>query len=220
MEAAGRIKIEFYTDPLCCWSWAFEKPWRQFVSDFGNEITYEYIMGGMIPHWQSYNDPLNSVSKPIQMGPIWMHASEVTQVKMKYSIWHEDPPTSSYPACIAVKTARLQSAEAADKYLYEIRRSLMDEGKNISKPEILLEVGKNLDGDIFNFEQFHKDWNEGNGKEAFRQDLQKAKYHSIGRFPTLTFQNHEGRGVIITGYRPYDILVKSFNHVQSLPVTQ
>src|SRR5690606_6813914 len=127
-------------------------------------------------HWQSYNDPLNSVSKPIQMGPIWMHASEVTQVKMKYSIWHEDPPSSSYPACIAVKTARLQSAEAADKYLYEIRRALMDDGLNISKPEILLEIGGNLDGDIFNFELFEKDWREGKGKDGFRQDLKKAKY--------------------------------------------
>lgn len=216
----GRIKIEFYTDPLCCWSWAFEKQWQQFVAEFRDSITYEYIMGGMIPHWQNYNDPVNSVSKPIQMGPIWMHASEVTQVKMKYSIWHEDPPSSSYPACIAVKTARLQSAEAAEKYLYEIRRALMDEGLNIAKQEVLLDAAKKLDADSLDFDLFLKDWNEGRGKEAFRQDLQKAKYHSIGRFPTLTFQNQEGKGVLITGYRPYDILVKSLNHVQALPVTQ
>jgi predicted DsbA family dithiol-disulfide isomerase len=219
MEKAGRIKIEFYTDPLCCWSWAFEKQWQRFVADHREEISYEYIMGGMIPHWQSYNDPLNSVSKPIQMGPIWMHASEVTQVKMKYSIWHEDPPSSSYPASIAVKTARIQSKQAAEKYLYESRRTMMDDGMNISKPEVLLAVAKSLDGNDLDYTTFEKDWNEGNGKEAFRQDLQKAKYHSIGRFPTLTFQNSEGKGVLITGYRPHDELEKAFDHVRTLAAT-
>ena len=220
MEAVGRVKIEFYTDPLCCWSWAFEKQWQQFVVDHRDDITYEYIMGGMIPHWQNYNDPLNSVSKPIQMGPVWMHASEVTHVKMKYSIWHEDPPSSSYPACIAVKTARLQSAEAAEKFLYEVRRALMNEGLNVSKPDVLIGIARDMDHEDFQFEQFEEDWTQGNGKEGFRQDLQKAKYHSIGRFPTLTFQNQDGKGVLITGYRPYDQLVKAFNHVKSISTTQ
>ena len=23
------LSIEYYTDPLCCWSWAFEPQWRR-----------------------------------------------------------------------------------------------------------------------------------------------------------------------------------------------
>jgi predicted DsbA family dithiol-disulfide isomerase len=172
-------------------------------------------MGGMIPHWKSYNDPLNSVTKPIQMGPVWMHASEVTHVKMKYSIWHEDPPSSSYPPCIAVKTVGLQSKVAGDQYLYNIRKALMEDGKNISKTEVLFALAKELESDTFDFSLFETDWENGKGTESFRSDLQKTKFHSIGRYPTLTMQNSSGKGIIIVGYRPFEVLEQAFNSINA-----
>ena len=150
------------------------------------------------------------------MGPVWMHASEVTNVKMKYSIWHEDPPTSSYPACIAVKTAGLQSTAASNEYLFRIRQALMEEGVNISKPSILLATAARMKRDDFDFNQFEKDFKVGNGNEAFRNDLHKTKFHSIGRFPTLTFQNSTGKGIIIVGYRPFNDLHRAFAHIKNL----
>src|SRR5690242_4446982 len=109
-DNAGRVKVTFYTDPLCCWSWAFQEVWQRFTADYANDISYSYVLAGMIPDWNTYKDDMNSVATPLQMGPVWMHASEVTHVPMKYSIWHEDPPASSFPPCIAIKTAGLQSA--------------------------------------------------------------------------------------------------------------
>jgi putative protein-disulfide isomerase len=215
-DRAGQIEIDFYTDPLCCWSWAFEKHWRKLLQRYTDQISYRYIMCGMIPDWSSYNDPMNSVTRPIQMGPVWMHASEVTHVKMKYSIWHEDPPTSSYPACIAVKTAGLQSREAEDQYLSEIRRALMEDGSNISKSDILISIAEQLAADGFDIQQFKKDWQTGVGKESFRTDLQKSKFHNIGRFPTLTLKNSTGKGIMIVGYRPFEILEQAF--IQALLV--
>lgn len=215
---AGQIKITFYTDPLCCWSWAFEQHWQKLLETYRESITHEYVMGGLIPHWKNYNDPLNSVSKPIQMGPVWMYASEVTQVKMKYGIWFEDPPNSSYPPCIAVKTVGLQSKNAEEQYLLAIRKALMEEGINISKAEHLLSIAEKLTTDDFDFEQFREDWEVGRGKDPFRNDLQKTKFHSIGRFPTLTMQNDKGKGIMLVGYRPYDTLKQAFEHVQQLTV--
>lgn len=213
IHKAGQVKIAFYTDPLCCWSWAFEQHWQKLLENYSEHISYEYVMGGLIPSWKNYNDPLNSVSKPIQMGPVWMHASEVTQVKMKYNIWHEDPPSSSYPACIAVKTVGLQSKFAEEQYLLHIRKALMEGGLNISKSEILLDVARNLTIDSFSFERFLDDWKLEKGKEPFRNDLQKTKYHSIGRFPSLTMQNKKGKGIILVGYRPYESLAQAFEHI-------
>ena len=206
----GQIKITFYTDPLCCWSWAFEQHWRQLLEAYGDLITYDYVMGGLIPRWDNYHDPLNSVSKPIQMGPVWMHASEVTHVKMKHSIWITDPPHSSYPPSIAFKTVELQSKEAADQFLFAIRKALMEEGINISKIENLFSLARAIEDPAFNFSKFESDWKMEKGNQPFRFDLQKTKFHSIGRFPTLTFQNTDGDGIIITGYRPYEALKEAF----------
>ncbi len=210
----GQVKIDFYTDPLCCWSWALENHWRKLLETYPEEIRYDYVLCGMIPDWKTYNDPMNSVTKPIQMGPVWMHASEVTHVKMKYSIWHEDPPSSSYPACIAVKTALLQSKTAADDYLFQIRKCLMEEGENISRREVLLDIASKLKYEDFNFAQFETDLKTDKGKDLFRSDLQKARFYSIGRYPTLTMKNAEGKGIMIVGYRPYEALVEAYKQVQ------
>lgn len=169
----------------------------------------------MIPDWNSYTDDMNSVTKPLQMGPLWMHASEVTHVPMKYSIWHEDPPASSYPACIAVKTASLQSKHAEELYLLNVRKALMLDGKNIAKSSVLGDIAKEIDGPDFSFEQFKDDWDAGRGKEAFRADMQKAKQHKIGRYPTLVFQNVKGDGVMMVGYRPYDVLLAAFERFRA-----
>jgi putative protein-disulfide isomerase len=211
-EKKGRVKIDFYTDPLCCWSWAFENSWRSLLSKYGAMISYEYIMCGMIADWNSYHDDMNSVSKPLQMGPVWMHASQVTHVKMRYDIWHLDPPGSSYPACIAVKIAGLQSKAAEEKYLFEIRKGLMEEALNISRPDVLVSIAEKMDLPGFDPDKFKNDWQEGLGKKPFREDLQKAKFHDIGRFPSLTFINQAGDGIIITGYRPANELLDVFEN--------
>lgn len=168
-------------------------------------------MCGMIPNWNSYNDAMNSVSKPLQMGPVWMHAGEVTQVQMRYDIWHRDPPSSSFPPCLAVKTAGLQSDRAEDEYLFELRRYMMEEGANISKTQVLFEVAARTES--VDPRKFREDWDRGAGKARFREDLQKARFHGIGRFPTLTFLNEEGKGVMIVGYRPFEVLQQAFAHV-------
>lgn len=211
----GRIKVTFYTDPLCCWSWAFDPHWKKLLQQYGDLIRYEYVMGGMIPRWDNYNDPLNAVSKPIQMGPVWMHASEITQVKMSHIIWAIDPPSSSYPPSIAVKTVGLQSEKASEQYLHNIRKVLMEEGVNISKTDILLALAHELKYEDFDVNKFMDDWRNGRGQESFRQDLKKTKYHGVGRFPTLTFHNSTGTGVMIIGYRPYDILEQAFFYIQN-----
>lgn len=212
----GQISVNFYTDPLCCWSFAFENEWRQLQLKHPGKIALQYIMCGMIPSWAAFNDPMNSVSNPLQMGPLWMHAAEVTHTKIAYNIWHEDPPSSSYPACIAVKTAGLQSPAAEEQYLSSVRLAVMQDARNISKPDVLLAVAEALDRDgVLSYAQFKDDWQRGKGKAPFRSDLEKASYHKIGRYPTLTFKRGDGRGIMITGYRPYHILEQAYSQIAS-----
>ncbi len=210
-QTADRLKVTYYTDPLCCWSWAFEPHWNRFRTAFADRIDCDYIMGGMIPDWTRYDDPLNSVSRPFQMGPVWMHAGQITHTKINFNIWHEDPPSSSYPSCIAVKCASLQSRQAEDLYLKSVREAVMLQGLNVAKTAVLMNLANELETQspaLFDAKKFITDWNNGTGRNAFRVDLQQAAYHKIGRFPTLTFVNAVGKGVMITGYRPYEELEK------------
>jgi putative protein-disulfide isomerase len=211
-----RLIVHYYTDPLCCWSWAFEKTWQQFVTDFRDRIAVQYILCGMIPDWKTYNDPMNNVSRPLQMAPVWMHAAQVSHTPIDYAIWHEDPPASSYPACIAVKCAALQSPAMEQQYLYKVREAVMVRKMNIAREEVLLSLAHELaiGENDFDAGKFADDLRQGNGKAAFRQDLQTAAFHKIGRYPTLTMTPPRGNAIIMVGYRPYSVLqeaVSQFN---------
>lgn len=206
------INITYYTDPLCCWSWAFENTRQQIISAFNN-ITWRYCMGGLLPAWNNYHDVVNSISKPLQMGPMWMHASKITGVNLRDDIWAKDPPASSYPACVAVKCAGLQSEAAEEKYLYLLRNGCMMHGKNIAKADVLFEIAnvlasdENLDFDIKIFRR-HLLGNEG--KDAFRKDLQEVKYHGINRFPSLLIKNNK-TAKLITGYQSFETIANVLN---------
>jgi len=43
---AGSIDITYYTDPLYCWSWAFEDEWQKIKTIFNNVILF--LSGGKI----------------------------------------------------------------------------------------------------------------------------------------------------------------------------
>jgi len=150
------------------------------------------------------------------MGPVWMEAQHKTGAQINDLIWIENPPASSYPACIAVKTAGLQSSQVSEAYLREIWKAVMVDSLDISKKEILIEIaaallaGESVD---FNFDRFVAEYNNELSREAFRNDLRQISYNKIGRFPTITFTK-AGKGLIMTGYRPYEALVEAFGQLQ------
>jgi len=214
---AGRVKIVFYTDPLCCWSWAFQPHWQRFTEAFNDRISYTYCMAGMIPDWNKYNDPFTAVSRPAQMGPIWMEARHLTGAEINDMVWAENPPSSSYPACIAVKTAALQGFEASEIYLRAVSKAVMVNAQDISQKDVLLEIARAASLDrpkAFDSDRFAEEYNSNASRDAFRDDLRQVSYHKIGRFPTLTF-TRGGKGLIMTGYRPYEALVEAFRQIDT-----
>lgn len=212
----SKVHIVFYTDPLCCWCWAFDQHWQRFRAEYGHSIKWEYCLGGMIPDWDQFTDPLNMVERPAQMGPMWMEARHITGAPLDESIWMSDPPTSSYPASIAVKTAALQSEEAGNVLFHHLQEAVMTKKINIAKNENIQEVAYALSQDnksVFDYERFVQEYNNEASREAFRANLRLARYNRIGRFPTLTMTRRGGTGIMLTGYRPYQVLLDAFTQI-------
>jgi len=178
--------------------------------------SWRYIMGGLIPDWQSFSDPVNSVTRPSQMGPVWMHASRVSGVPIDHNLWFRDPPVSSYPACIAFKAVQLQSPECAIKYLSLLWETCIAQGVNIAKQSELIDIASQLNVlyQDFDIKTFQADLTNGKGLEAFRNDIREARLNNINRFPTLIFGL--GRAsLLVTGYCPYERLVKAIEQYRA-----
>ena len=211
-----RLEITYYTDPLDCWSWAFEPQWRKFLYEFEDLVSYRYVMAGLIPSWKNYNDPTYSVSRPMQMGPVWMEAAVSSGMPIDDKVWVKNPPASSFPACIAVKCIELQSREAGIVYLRLLREAVMLRGENIAEQNRLVQIAKELASTNFNqidINRFETDLTGGNGLEAFRKDYLEVQNRNIARFPTLIIRYAGRSAVITTGYRPYDALIDAIMQV-------
>ena len=213
---AGSIDVVYFTDPLCCWSWVFEPEWQKLLTTFKHTIRWRYCMGGLLPDWNNYYDAANSISKPLQMGPMWMHAAELTGITLRDDIWAKDPPASSYPACIAVKTAALQSIEAGNKYLYLLRKACMQDAQNIARLEVLINIAEMMSDDknlVFDIDLFKQHLRENKGKEAFRKDLQEVRYFGINRFPSIVIKNNFNHARLISGYYPFETIAQLINQL-------
>lgn len=214
-SSRSQVAITYYTDPLCSWSWAFEPQWRRLRYEYGDQLHWTYRMGGLIADWSTYSDPINDVSRPVQMGPQWYQARTLSGMPLNERIWFEDPPASSYPACIAVKAAERQGPDAVEQYLRRLREAVMVEGRNIARLEVLLDMADELAQAqaSFDSEQFRQDLESQAVLDAFRADLKEARWREIGRFPTLILRNPDGKAIITVGYRPYGVLLDAVTHV-------
>ena len=211
MEKQPAINIVYYTDPLCCWSWTFEPVIRQLKEELTGKLHLRYCMGGMLADWKSYHDSLNAVTRPVQMGPVWLQAKQMAGIHLNDRIWFTDPPASSYPACAAVKCAALQSELAEELYLYKVREAVMTREMNIAKREVLITLANELAVEhpaTFDAVLFEQQLNDERIIIAFKSDLQETQYRGITRFPALLIGSTDKKeNVLLTGNRPYSTVM-------------
>lgn len=209
----NKFFIEYYTDPLCCWSWGMEPQMRKLRFLLKDRLNVKYIMGGLIRDWNHYSDHMNDISRPSQMGPLWMEAKHITGQPMQEFLWVNDPVDSTYPACMAVKAAQRQSFIAGEAMLRELREAVMIQQKNIGEKKVILEIAEDLENKgVLDLSLFKSVWMSEEAANLFRSDLEQIKIKGISRFPTLLISYGE-RTIQITGYRPFSVLLDAFKNL-------
>lgn len=205
-----RIDIKYFTDPLCCWSWGFEPQWRKLIFHYRDHLKWHYVLGGLIPTWNGFVDNVNSVSRPAQMGPLWMHAQQISGMPMGHRIWIENAPSSSFPSCVAVKSARLQSNEFEERLLRKLREYCHLKGKNICDTTVIREAAMELGNEhnAFEFQKFMEDFQSKSGQDTFRKDWHETRLSGVNRFPTLIL-NKDTQTIQVSGYRSFDVVRKA-----------
>jgi len=210
------VEAIYYTDPLCCWSWAFEPQWRLLRYAFAGRLAWRYRMGGMLRSWKVYGDPVNAIHRPAQMGPLWLQAHHISGMPLDVRIWTEDQPSSSWPACILFKAAELQSSLAAELILRRLREAVMTKRRNVARHEVLCEL---IDAcaeaypDVIDPDRLRRDMAGEVARAHFMDDVKDARFRQIGRFPALVIRRPRSVGTLIIGWRPFDALLETVRRV-------
>jgi putative protein-disulfide isomerase len=202
-------EVRYYTDPACSWSWASEPKLRRLMWEFGEELRFTWVMGGLARSYEPdrYWDLVTE----------WLDVAAESRMPVDARLWSQNPIASTYPACQAVKAAAEQGSEPAYRYLRRLREGLMTERRKLDHPEALIGEAGPAGLDI---ERFRIDLVSNAITEAFAADLDAARNppaeareegkvgetegHDRVSFPSAVFGGEDGAKRGVWGWSPYE----------------
>jgi putative protein-disulfide isomerase len=149
------VHVAYFTDPLCPWSWGAEPQVRRVEAEFCEQVRFTYVMAGMARDI----DPRKKMASTLEM------VAE-TGMPADPRLWRDDPPLSSFPACLAVKAAAEQGLDRP--YLRRLRAGAFLLGERLDRDEVLLAAA----GDVpdLDIERFAVDLRSDAVAERFAVD--------------------------------------------------
>jgi putative protein-disulfide isomerase len=195
------VHIRYYTDPACPWSWALEPSLRRLLVEFGPSLQIEYVMAGMST---AFEDPPSFVLQALQ-------ASGQSGMPVDVRLWLQDPPSSSHPACMAIKAADEQGQ--AGRYLRRLREGFFCRGRKLDSADALLAEARAISE--LDLERFRIALASHGVLELLGADLERARaaapgHHSEGEdritLPSLEFRGADEELHGVYGYSRYDDL--------------
>jgi putative protein-disulfide isomerase len=184
------VHVRYYTDPACPSSWAAEPALRRLMVEFGADLTFTYVMGGLARQYEG--DLSRLVSR-------WLDDAERSGMPVDPRLWLEAPIASTYPACMAVKAAAEQGAGPGERYLRVLREGLFCFRRKLDTTEALVEEGRSAGLDV---QRFRIDLGSNAIVEAFGADLDATRELPEERFAFPTIRFGDDRPVF--GPAPYE----------------
>jgi predicted DsbA family dithiol-disulfide isomerase len=210
----NKIKVEYFTDPLCAWSYATEDTIQRFIDEFKDRIDFKVETLPIMDRLASEADPEQKVFSPDYLKQEWLRISRLTDTRMDPGIWDETPPHSSWPGCRAVKAAEHQGHDQMLTFLHNFRIAIFQQKKNPSNMEVMKQIAQQSGLDV---DRFYNDMtaNAGDLEEMVNSDVQEAAAKCVESSPTLLFHSPNGDGVTISGPRDYNLFRQTMITLQS-----
>jgi predicted DsbA family dithiol-disulfide isomerase len=184
----GVVSVVYFTDPVCPWSWAAEPAVRRLQAEFGDRVRITYVMGGLAREFHAPHAELANV----------LDAVAASGMPADPRLWLDRPPSSSYPACQAVKAAAEQRLDGL--YLRVLREGFAVERRALDTAAALVDAARSVDG--MNIQRFEVDLRSHAIVEAFGADLDRVRaaapetHGDHGRVPFPSFELSGEDGVV------------------------
>lgn len=217
------VQVRYYTDPACSWSWASEPKLRRLVWEFGDDLDFRWVMGGLARSYgPDHRDPAGVTGDRDPFDALmshWLDVSAESGMPLDPRLWRQAPLASTYPVCQAVKAAAEQGQGAAGTYLRRAREAIFTERRKLDHATALIEEAGAAGLDAARFEI---DLGSHAITEAFGADLDEVRdvpeearaQGEIGEtdgreriaFPSAVFVGEDGRRHGVWGPQPYERL--------------
>ena len=202
MEA--KLFAEWYTDPLCSWSYAAESAMETFRSHFGPRLAFTHRL---LPLYRDLGHFLSDhgLKSEADFAPRILKVSKITGVPMSPRVWELGrAPKSMDECCRFAKAALLTDPEKGHRLLARMRALAFVEGEPIGDLDLLQkEAGRlGLDG-----KELAERAQSAEVRTALQEDVGKGKSEGVTTRPTLILTNEGGDRVFIGGLRNPDLFI-------------
>ncbi|MDQ3720732.1 MAG: DsbA family protein [Actinomycetota bacterium] len=157
------VDARLYTDPACVASWTAQSQLRRLAVDFGEDLRFTLVMGGLARSFEGRHAELFSE---------WLEAADRSGMPLDPRLWTEGPIGASYPACMAVKAAAEQGPAAAARCLRALQEGLFCFRRKLDTVEALVEEARGAGLDAG---RFRIDLGSNAIVEAFGKDLEEVR---------------------------------------------
>jgi putative protein-disulfide isomerase len=214
--------VQYFTDPACSWCWATEPIVRKLMVEFGESLSWTWVMGGLARDYTAgHEDPEAGIpaGEGVYSGLIrhWLDVAEEGRMPIDPRLWSEGPIASTYPSCMAVKAAAEQADDRGYAYLRRLREGLLCFRRKLDTAEALVEEARGARLDV---KRFRIDLGSHAIVEGFGADLERirdvpadareqGKVKSTGGperlpLPSTVFTGEDGTRRAVYGHGPYE----------------
>lgn len=166
------LLIEYYTDPFSCWSWCNEPKVRKLQLEFGNQLEWRFVMGGLLDA-SGADNPALMQERVAEIIDDWQMLQHEQGMPLVPDLWHKNPPKTTLVACKAVKAAAKQGSNTEQAVLRRLREAAMTETNPLDEPSLIFDLVKALP--VLDLSQFRRDFSSPGIEQALAQDLHRTR---------------------------------------------
>ena len=176
-------QLYYLHDPMCSWCWGFAPTWNKVKEALEDKVKVTYLLGGLALD----NDEDMTLQTQNYVQSNWRRIEEkIPGTKFNYDFWIKcKPRRSTYPACRAVISARIQNPDCETSMIRAIQKCYYLDAQNPSNEDVLVSLAIELGLDA---EKFQLDLRSEKVNKMLLAEISLAKSLGMNRMPSLSLQ--------------------------------
>ena len=195
-------QLYYLHDPMCSWCWGFSPTWNKVKEALEDKVKVTYLLGGLALD----NDEDMTLQTQNYVQSNWRRIEEkIPGTKFNYDFWIKcKPRRSTYPACRAVISARIQNPDCETSMIRAIQKCYYLDAQNPSNEDVLVSLAIELGLDA---EKFQLDLRSEKVNKMLLAEISLAKSLGMSRMPSLSLQTGRGLRAISIDFLDPDYIV-------------
>ena len=180
---------------MCSWCWAFKSAWQKILTSLPQNLTVVYLLGGLAP---DNDNPMSPETRKLVMDN-WRRVQDtVPATEFNYEFWRlNTPKRSTYIACRAVISARIQNPKFERAMIDEIQSAYYLKAQNPSEKIVLFNIAEKVG---LNVEVFKQDLNSTRVNNYLIKEIEFSRMMPINGFPSLVLSKNDALTQIRINY--------------------